>query len=180
MKYPAHTDPRAYQYFTCGFVGRGHGDVEDHECAKNRSNGTECPLCVRGGEKRAGHSTNFDNGCGLASTATISCDRDRHYCAYCGNRAHVLQDRKFHVTGHTCSCAGACDEREWIVQWNAMADRHSDEEVAMKKLAPKQSAEVLAAVFQRQSQSILQDIREGRQPHALERLGILVNNDPTE
>ena len=178
-QYPAHTDPRAHQYFSIGLVGTGHGDIKEHECTKNRDGGRACDQCVRGGTARGAYSTNFDNMCGLASTATITTSYDTHFCAYCGNRAHTLQDRQYNVVGHTCSCAGACDEREWIVRWNAMADRHSDEEVALKKLAPKRDKAVLAKVFQRESQRILKDIEGGSCPHVLERMGILVN-DPTE
>lgn len=179
-QYPAHSDPRAHQYFSTGLVGSGHGDVKEHECAKNRDGGRACDQCVRGGSARSAYSTNFNNMCGLASTATISTGYNIHYCAYCGNRAHTLQARTYDVIGHTCSCAGACDEREWVTKWNAMADRHSDEEVALKKAAPKQDKSVLAAVYQRESQRILKDIQGGSCPSVLERMGILVNNDPTE
>lgn len=179
MKYPAHTDPRAHRYFSTGLVGTGHGDVKEHECAKDRDGGQACVLCVRGGSARGAYSTHFDNMCGLASTATIATSYEMHYCSYCGNRAHTLQDRQYNVVGHTCSCAGACDEREWVVKWNAMADRHSDEESAMKKLAPKQDKAVLAAVFQREAQRILKDIEGGSQPRVLERMGILVH-EPSE
>ena len=173
MKYPAHSDPRAYQYFSCGFVGKGHGDIADHECAEDRENGTACSQCVRGGSACGEYSTNFDNMCGLSSTATIDTSY-AHYCAYCGNRAHTLQARNYKVVGYTCSCAGACDEREWVIKWNAMADRHSDEEVALKKQAPKQDKAVLVKVFQRSTQRILKEIEGGSVPHVLERMGILV------
>lgn len=179
MKYPAHSDPRAYQYFSYGFVGKGHGDIADHECAKDRNNGTACSQCVRGGSACSAYSTNFDNMCGISSTATIATSYDAHYCAYCGNRAHTLQDRNYNVVGYTCSCGGACDEREWIIKWNDMAGRHHDEEMALKKQAPEQDKGVLAKVFQWESQRILKDIEGGSVPRVLERMGILVI-DPTD
>lgn len=182
MRYPNYTDPRAYQYFSWGFVGSGHGDVMDHECAKDRQNGQECAMCERGGIARSSHSTNFRNTCGIASTATVSTDRGAHYCAYCGNRAHTLQDgndRNLRVCGHTCSCAGACDEREWVTKWNDMANRHSDEEVALKKEAPKQNKEVLKKLWTAEYQRTLKDLDSGYCHRQLEKVGIVLCNDPT-
>lgn len=179
MRYPNYTDPRAYQYFSCGFVGSGHGDVMSHECAKDREKQTACSLCVRGGTARSSSSTSFDNMCGIAPTATISNDRDCHYCAYCGNRAHTLQDKQFRVVGYTCSCSAACDEREWVVKRDEMHRRHLQEKAALRKEAPKQRKEVLHQMWQNEYNRVFKEIDERARSSQLAKVGIVLHNDPT-
>lgn len=175
--YPAYTDPRAYPLFCQGFVGRSHGDIRPHECAKDRLKGTACEKCVVGGEARTGFSTRFDTmNKDLEPTATIAESWCRHYCAYCGNQAHVLQYDNCDVRGYTCSCAGACDEREYVVRREEMRERHREEVLAMEKTAPRQPKEVWAGVWERKSREVLKQIKEGYVPSEFEKLGIIVGD----
>lgn len=175
--YPAYTDPRAHHLFSIGYVGNGFGDVRPHECAKDREGGKSCSLCVRGGEARTNYSTYFDNMVeNVEPTATIAESWQTHYCAYCGNRAHTLQYKNCDVRGYTCSCAGACDEREYVARREEMRERHHREVKEMEKTAPVQPKEVLVAVWERKSRAVLKEIGEGYVPSAFEQLGIIVGD----
>ena len=177
MVYPPYTDPRAYHLFSQGYVGTGFGDVLPHECAKDRDSGNACVLCIRGGERRSSRSTSFINmNDKTEPTAVIAESYCRHYCAYCGNRAHVLQYKSFDVRGYTCSCAGACDEREYVAKREEMRKRHREEVSALEKTAPRQPKEVLVAVWERKSREVLKEIEGGYVPSDLERLGIIVGD----
>lgn len=177
MQYPKHSDPRAYHLFSQGYVGNRMGDVLDHECAKDRKNGTACQHCATGGEARSNYSTYFLNKTkDVEPSTTIAVDYQTHYCAYCGNRAHVLQYDDCGVRGYVCSCAAACDEREYVAKREEMRERHYAEVKELEKLAPQQPKEVLAAIWERESDRIKQSILRGCQPSALERLGIIVGD----
>lgn len=177
MRYPPHIDPRAYQYFTQGYVGRGHGDVLDHKCAEDREGGTACERCVYGGVARSSRSTRFVTMSPLASTATVAISWSRHFCVYCGNIALPLQDPDTYATiGYTCGCAGACDEREFVARRAEMRERHCREATEMQKTAPIASKEVLASIWRQQSEQVLKEIAEGCVPQAFEGIGVIIGS----
>lgn len=177
MKYPKHSDPRTYHLFSSGYCGNRAGDVLPHECAKDREGGTACVKCIRGGESRSDYSTHFDNmTTEIGPSTMVSTSYQTNFCVYCGNRAHTLQYRNFEVRGYTCTCKGACDEREYEAAREAMRMRHHKEVQDMEKAAPPRSKEVIAAVWKREAAAVLKDIEGGSIPRALERLGIIVGD----
>ena len=177
MRYPDHADPRTYHLFSTGYCGNNAGDVIDHECAGDRENGKACALCVRGGTSRSNYVTCFDNMTKeISPTAVVSTSYCTHYCVYCGQRATTLQRRDYSVRGYTCVCAGACDQREYEATRDKMRQRHRQEVLELEKTAPKQSPQVLAAIWKRETAAILKEIEGGRVPHQLERLGIIIGD----
>lgn len=134
MAIPDYADERSFEFFRRGFVGTTHG------------------------ENGSGYRTDWDSESKTGPTAMIQ-RPGRPVCAYCGNvgmplQPYISSHGHYDVTGYTCVCKDAMDEKAWDEEMKALRKRHAQEIEELEDRAPKLNPAVLKGIMQKLSNKL--------------------------